>query len=76
MNSCPHCGSSDIASRRSLFHALVSDSDTGVDFHWYDLSAEEACPPKSLFMGLLALLLMCSWIVSVCIYLNFFSVVG
>ena len=51
---CPHCGSAAVASRRSLFHRIMSDQPRPGVFAWYDESVRGACPPKSLFVVLLA----------------------
>lgn len=56
--TCPHCGSSEIASRRALFRHLAREAEVDGAFAWYDLADEGACPPKSLFVMLLSLLLM------------------
>ena len=54
MRSCPHCGSRAVASRRSLFHRLMSGQPRPGVFAWYDEGVRGACPPKSLFVMLLA----------------------
>ena len=58
MSACPRCGSSHVASRRALFRCLATEAGVERGFEWYDLAEEGACPPKSLFVVLLTLLLV------------------
>lgn len=55
--ACPCCGSRNTASRRQLFHALMSGQEAPEQFAWYDSDSAGACPPKSLavILGLFVL---------------------
>lgn len=53
---CPRCGSSLVASRRQLFHALVADLPLSGAFNWYTENTPGAFPPRSLFVVLLAMM--------------------
>ncbi len=50
---CPRCGSTKIASRRQLFHTMMSGDSLPGDVSWYRRDDPQAFPPKSLFVLLL-----------------------
>jgi hypothetical protein len=57
MTLCPCCGSPSTASRRQLFYGLMDDTPLTGSFSWYSAGVPHACPPKSLFVMLLLLML-------------------
>lgn len=54
-NHCSHCGSQRTRCRRELFHTLMGGEVPGTGFDWYGERTPGACPPRSLFVTLLAL---------------------
>ncbi len=57
-NRCPACGSSSVASRRTLFHQLLEQGALPQQFAWYAREGYDLYPPKSLFLILLLLVFM------------------
>ena len=57
LQDCPCCGSPRTASRSQLFRRLMNEGPLPGVFNWYSEHTPQACPPKSLFVILLLLLL-------------------
>lgn len=56
LTKCPHCGSSNTASRRALFHTLMCGAQPQGAFAWYGERVPQALPPKSLLVIFLILI--------------------
>ena len=70
---CPDCRSPQIASRRQLFHCLMTGNTLGKTFQWYSERIPQACPPRSLFVVFMGLLLGLSVPTVILWFMGFYS---
>ena len=71
--SCPDCRSPQTASRRQLFHCLMAGNELGKSFEWYSDRIPQACPPRSLFVVFMSLLVGMSVPAVILWYMGFYS---